>query len=247
MKEEREITINGDKFVAVGLLPDYRGIYNIHEACEECVFDIYWAGFGRGQHCDKVKCIFHDHLEGNRNIWSRVGGLDGVEEILYPNDCLDCNAGFFEPVSEDSLFNGKWVGVVKNGCKPCVVPRKITGWCSADGDQSVMLDGISMWYPLNVITEINLNVETIFGNGYERCEFGGIVDYISEDRKVVIRNGPNLLNSDNLWRVHVDNEDMDSVGNAEITTVGELQTILRLCGIKDDIFVRKEWLKEERE
>ena len=83
MREESKITIDGDIFYAERLIPNYRGEYDCK--CENCVFDIYWASFGRSQHCTKVKCILQDFHEGNRNVWSREGGLDGVKPYVSEN------------------------------------------------------------------------------------------------------------------------------------------------------------------
>jgi hypothetical protein len=91
MREAEKITIGEDTFVAEPLFPNYKGEYDCK--CENCAFNIYWAIFGRMQHCDKVKCVQQDFNEGNRNVWSRVGGLDGVEpwDVPYWHVEYDCN------------------------------------------------------------------------------------------------------------------------------------------------------------
>jgi hypothetical protein len=81
-RADQTIVIDGDTFVAELLIPNFEGKYDC--ICENCVFDIYWAKFGRNQHCDKVKCIHNDFNDGNRNVWSRVGGLDDVEPYDPP-------------------------------------------------------------------------------------------------------------------------------------------------------------------
>ena len=72
--EEKEITINGMRFQAERLHPNYRGEYDCR--CEECIFDKDWVDFGDEEPCRKVKCIHNSQREGNYNVWAPVGGID---------------------------------------------------------------------------------------------------------------------------------------------------------------------------
>jgi hypothetical protein len=52
-------------------------------------------------------------------------------------------------------------------------------------------------------------------------------EYISEDRRVVIRSNSGYGGKTKLWYVHVDNEDMDTSGTGEFDAMHELQHILK--------------------
>lgn len=82
--------------------------------------------------------------------------------------------------------------------------------------------------PLTAAAEILTN------NGFKREEI--IQSYwISEDGRILLRNDESLMNSNNEWSVHVDNEDMQSIGYFEITYLHELQHVMKLCGIEKHI------------
>lgn len=49
---EKEITINGMRFQAERLHPNYRGEYDCR--CEECIFDKSWVDFGDEEPCRKA-------------------------------------------------------------------------------------------------------------------------------------------------------------------------------------------------
>ena len=60
---------------------------------------------------------------------------------------------------------------------------------------------------------------------------------ISEDNRIMINNIDEYLNSFNNWHIHIDTEDMRTMGTAEITYVHELQHLLKLCKIEKDIIL----------
>lgn len=72
-KQEKEITINGQKFIAEQLSPNFRGIYD--QTCEECALGTHCPGndpFGYFINCQKVKCIDQDKKDENYNVWTKV-------------------------------------------------------------------------------------------------------------------------------------------------------------------------------
>lgn len=105
MKAEKEIIIDGDKFRATRLLPNYRGEYTCK--CEECHLSLDWAKFGQYKHCLEVKCIDHNFDEGNRNVWVRDAGLDGVEDIHagMTIDCAVCGERFEDDEGYESYYD----------------------------------------------------------------------------------------------------------------------------------------------
>ena len=68
-REEKEIIINGMRFVSDLLLPNYNGDYDC--ICSECIFDKDWIDFGENvTPCLLVKCIRSHRNERNYNVWS---------------------------------------------------------------------------------------------------------------------------------------------------------------------------------
>ena len=100
-----QIIIDGDKFRATRLLPNYRGEYTCK--CEECHLSLDWAKFGQYKHCLEVKCIDHNFDEGNRNVWVRDAGLDGVEDIHagMTIDCAVCGERFEDDEGYESYYD----------------------------------------------------------------------------------------------------------------------------------------------
>lgn len=75
--EKERIVINGMKFKAVRLLPNYEGRYTCK--CEECIFDKDWVDFGDESPCRKVACIRNGWNDGNRNVWAVDGSIDDLK------------------------------------------------------------------------------------------------------------------------------------------------------------------------
>ena len=75
--EEERIVINGMKFKAERLIPNYAGLYTCK--CEECIFDKDWVDFGDENPCRKVACIRNGWNEGNRNVWVVDGSIDDLK------------------------------------------------------------------------------------------------------------------------------------------------------------------------
>ncbi len=57
--------------------------------------------------------------------------------------------------------------------------------------------------------------------------------YVSEDRRMTIDCFSNMIGRE--WHCHIDNEDFESIGSADIQNVHELQHLLLLCGIEREI------------
>lgn len=83
---------------------------------------------------------------------------------------------------------------------------------------------------------VKLTKEILETNNFKQAE-DCPTDYISEDKRVRITNNPDMTNCNNVWIVHVDNQDMNSIGNLELTNLHELQNFLTLCGIKKQLLM----------
>lgn len=86
----------------------------------------------------------------------------------------------------------------------------------------------------NLLFPIPLTPEILEKNGFN-CEEIIQPHWISEDGRILLRNDESLINSNNKWSVHVDNEDMQTIGYFELTYVHQLQHALRLCEIEKEI------------
>ena len=75
--EEERIVVNGMKFKAERLIPNYAGQYTCK--CEECIFDKDRVDFGDESPCRKVACIRNKWHDGNRNVWAVDGSLDDLK------------------------------------------------------------------------------------------------------------------------------------------------------------------------
>ena len=70
MKQEKTIYVDGKKFKATRLSPNFKGIFD--QTCEECAFGYACPPddqYGYFKNCDLVKCIEHEKNEGNTNVW----------------------------------------------------------------------------------------------------------------------------------------------------------------------------------
>ena len=84
---------------------------------------------------------------------------------------------------------------------------------------------------------IPLTEEILLANGYHKETTANIDTLVSEDGRILVSNDTHYLNTNNKLWVHIDNEDMDSVGGLEISNVHEFQNLLRQGGIKENIKV----------
>jgi hypothetical protein len=80
---------------------------------------------------------------------------------------------------------------------------------------------------------IDLTPEILEHNGFTKEErIKGLVEWISEDGRVILRNDPNYLNSENIWGIHVDSPDMSTICTAELSYLHQLQHIYKHCEIE---------------
>ncbi len=102
-----------------------------------------------------------------------------------------------------------------------------TDLTSIDGDQ-VSIDEIS---------PIELTAEILDRNYYQYKEYanGKHIEYVSPDKRIILTDDEMAINTHNKWSVHVDTEDMRTMGYFEITYVHELQHCLRFCNIEKEI------------
>ncbi len=81
---------------------------------------------------------------------------------------------------------------------------------------------------------IPITPEILLKNGFKKKNKNSIhVLFVSEDRRIIINEMSNTIGRD--WYCHIDNEDFESIGSADIQNVHELQHLLRLCGIEKEI------------
>ena len=83
---------------------------------------------------------------------------------------------------------------------------------------------------------IELTDEILEKNGF-KCEEIIQPHWVSDDGRILLRNDESLINSNNKWSVHIDTEDMRTMGYFEITYVHELQHCLRFCNIEKEIII----------
>ena len=135
-------------------------------------------------------------------------------------------------LSIDDLMVGNWVH-----CKFENKNYKLDGFGDDDrietyGQPYVLIDG----YKFNLLSDIEaivLTPEIILKNGFTHETLFDTDDYVSEDKRIVVHSEKKYINSDNLWYVHIDNEDMNTTGSGEISFVHELQQLLKINGMKE--------------
>ncbi len=107
----------------------------------------------------------------------------------------------------------------------------ISAWINNDGDvesrEGVICD-------IEQLTPIPLTSEILERNEFKFCCTDVFEEWRSEDKRITIHD-EEYPNSFNKWSIHVDTEDMRTMGYFEITYVHELQHALRLCGINKEI------------
>lgn len=123
------------------------------------------------------------------------------------------------------------------------VPQEILKVVSIDSIKNTIyldLDGLGIIEKLENISPIEITDDILMKLGFEKSmdaflppglPIDKIEKWNSEDRRVEIRN-EYWTNTDNKWIIHVDNEDMDSIGSCEITYIQEMQQFFRLCKYK---------------
>lgn len=118
-----------------------------------------------------------------------------------------------------------------------------------DGTQIAQITGITCDGIIETTVNKNSNIELIEpieltkeilkrGGFKEDFDYYSIDDgvgvyLISKDKRITISDI--YLNSNNKWCVHVDTEDMCTLGSLELTYVHEFQHFLRICKIEENI------------
>lgn len=86
------------------------------------------------------------------------------------------------------------------------------------------------------IKPLEITEELLLLNGYKKEELiPGMIQWISDDGRVILRDDKNYINSKNNWSIHVDSPDMSSICNAELSYLHELQHILKHCEIEKEL------------
>lgn len=136
-------------------------------------------------------------------------------------------------MESNELMIGDWVKVEDN------FTTKITAifgeMVQTQAEYQSEIDG--EWYGEAEIKDLHpipLTSEILEKNGFN-CEEIIQLHWISEDGRILLRNDESLISSNNKWSVHVDNEDMQTIGYFELTYVHQLQHALRLCEIEKEI------------
>jgi hypothetical protein len=79
---------------------------------------------------------------------------------------------------------------------------------------------------------ILLTPEILEKNGFERDKNISLYNaYTGINSRVTLHDDFMLMNSRNMWDVHIDSEDYCTIANCELTYVHELQHLLRICKI----------------
>ena len=90
-------------------------------------------------------------------------------------------------------------------------------------------------YIIDTLEPIVLEESMLESNGFVQEAVNGITHFVSEDRRLILTNSTHFLNSNRKWYIHIDSEDMSSIGCAELTYVHEMQHIFRFFDIDKEI------------
>lgn len=131
------------------------------------------------------------------------------------------------------LMIGDYIMFNKNIYKIEEISSK--GWAHIIyNDESECRVALSSDYILDAITPIPLTAEILEKNGFKFYCTDVFEEWRSKDKRITIHD-EEYPNSFNKWAVHVDTEDMRTMGYFEITYVHELQHALRFCKIEKEI------------
>ena len=107
-------------------------------------------------------------------------------------------------------------------------PAQITG-ITCDG---IIETTVNEKTNIELLEPIHLTKEMLADWGFEKyLDVKDVVYYKSTDGRIEMTNHEDMKNTFNEWSVHVDTEDMRTMGHLEVTYVHELQQFLRLCDI----------------
>jgi hypothetical protein len=98
---------------------------------------------------------------------------------------------------------------------------------------------------INELDPIKLTEELLIKNGFFH-DFDTEVAYpddsmflVSPDKQITLHNAKDYINSENIWSIHIDNSDFNSVANCELSYVHQLQNLCTLVNynLKLDAFL----------
>jgi hypothetical protein len=98
---------------------------------------------------------------------------------------------------------------------------------------------------INELDPIKLTEELLIKNGFFH-DFDTEVAYpddsmflVSPDKQITLHNAKDYINSENIWSVHIDNSDFNSITNCELSYVHQLQNLCTLVNynLKLDAFL----------
>ena len=98
---------------------------------------------------------------------------------------------------------------------------------------------------VNELTPIEITEELLVKNGFFH-DFDTEVAYpddsmflVSPDKQITLHNAKDYINSENIWSVHIDNSDFNSIANCELSYVHQLQNLCTLVNynLKLDAFL----------
>lgn len=109
---------------------------------------------------------------------------------------------------------------------------QIGDWVNANGTPK-KITLLTATQPL-AVDPIPLTEEILEANGFSIDDsFHPHRRWNSADHRVVLHNEDEYLNTFNKWHIHVDTEDMRTIGSVELTYVHQYQQFLRLCGMQE--------------
>jgi hypothetical protein len=98
---------------------------------------------------------------------------------------------------------------------------------------------------INELDPIKLTEELLIKNGFFH-DFDTEVAYpddsmflVSPDKQITLHNAKDYINSENIWSVHIDNSDFNSIANCELSYIHQLQNLCTLVNynLKLDAFL----------
>ena len=98
---------------------------------------------------------------------------------------------------------------------------------------------------INELDPIKITEELLIKNGFFH-DFDTEVAYpddsmflVSPDKQITLHNAKDYINSENIWSVHIDNSDFNSIANCELSYVHQLQNLCTLVNynLKLDAFL----------
>ena len=134
---------------------------------------------------------------------------------------------------------GCWVNFIyKEGCRSVQIVAIDSERKFRDKEGSVRClvddEGTTCGFWAEQLNPIPLTPEILKKNGFSIDDsFHPHRRWHSADRRVVLHNEDEYLNTFNKWHVHIDTEDMRTIGSIELTYVHQLQQFLRLCGMNE--------------